>query len=287
MPTDCEHCGSNFDNDLAACPHCGANNPRHIFSARMKAMPTAVNVGLTKSAAKTKNGINTIRDEIDKPLEKYTMTTYVPDPDKKGQFIKVSKQSATTTVVFQNGEKLSFKTTDQMHSEMVALDHCFSVGEYGFQNGSVYAQYKITEKTYFTTEPHCGFCTVILRSIGMPLGTPTAGNGQMAGNGDYPLPEVLRKNIVFYANLVSGTDDGDLLPLKLLLNSFIKGTWYLVSGGDTVSDKGLVYDMNDENQDIPLVTWNEIVQCSQGEVIKALWAYLCKQIYETNKEAAH
>ena len=285
MPTDCLNCGSNYGNDLLHCPNCGEPNHRLTGGSRSKNLSAAVNAGLTRRGSKTRLAINTIRDSIPESLEHYTMQKLVPDPKHAGHSILVSAESATTTVKYANGEIVAYKTTLQMHSEMVALQAAYERGEYGFANGSIQAPYTLTTDHFSTSEPHCGFCSIILWSIGMPLCTPTAGNGKQAANFDFPLPKFLKQDAVFYANLISGSDDGSMIPLKLVLNSFFKTKqWALVVGDTTISDDREVYDLVGENQEMPLIRWETILEFE--DVMKRLWEEICRAIYETNKEAA-
>jgi hypothetical protein len=292
MPTICSSCGEDYSNDLEACPGCNTPNHRYERTRKQgqKRSHAEMSSVLTKSGSATRTAINGVRRSIAKPLIKYTMTTTsTVDPKRaksapeKGK----SNQSAITVVKFRGSRGKvtteSYTTTLQQHSEMVALEAGLDSERFRLVDGQV----RLPDRTpvpasAFQTElPHCGFCTIILQAAGLPLSKPTAGNGTMACNFNYPLPERLRTSAAFYARLLGESTGADGWgALKKLLNAFIGGgVWVLQAEGRSVADPEA------SAGDGFIIRWEEVVARDHGELLKQLWAHICQAIYETNKTA--
>jgi hypothetical protein len=82
-----------------------------------------------------------------------------------------------------------------MHSEMGALEAMLEK-RYKFSGGVICRKKddeQATKEVYSTTEPHCGFCTLFLQLLGLPLGKPTKGRYGYASHNNYPSQKSLRK----------------------------------------------------------------------------------------------
>ena len=83
-----------------------------------------------------------------------------------------------------------YSTHDQMHSEMCAID-----ANRPLQPGRTTGVSPNTRSSDFKTDlPHCGHCTFFLAQLALPMGTPTKGLFQLAGQDLYPLPDSLKTN---------------------------------------------------------------------------------------------
>ena len=291
MPTNCPRCGEGYANTEQHCPRCGEINPRIMAGRSIKKMrmsPGETNTANAASAGTNEAAISSIREQIDAPLQTYTHKKPAATQGKHGKHSNktaaASTQKATTTVTYADGTVHDHDTTLNMHSEMVALQAAHRDGEYRLLNGSIRAcaGYSITKRYFSTDVPHCGFCTVILSSLGMPLDKPTRGNYNFADHDNYPLPDFLRVSALFYANLLCGGTGSRLPALKRLLNHYFKGEWFLVAEGRTVSDRKLIMGKSD-NQTVKLLTWESIIAQEEGELLKKLWAYICRCIYQSNR----
>ena len=108
------------------------------------------------------------------------------------------------------------------------------------QNGIItWKDGSLIDSSCFTTEePHCGFCTLLLHILGLPLTKPTCGNYNQAVNCLYPLPVQVKRSPHVLARLLSGSSYTAFHLLKKILNAFIPlGREKWVSRvGDTLYD---------------------------------------------------
>jgi hypothetical protein len=92
-------------------------------------------------------------------------------------------------------EKKTYTTKLNMHSEMGALEAMLEK-RYKFSGGVICRKKddeQATKEVYSTTEPHCGFCTLFLQLMGLPLSKPTKGRYGYASHNNYPSQKSLRK----------------------------------------------------------------------------------------------
>ena len=200
-------------------------------------------------------------------------------------------QSATTTVSWPPADpvELEFTTAGQMHSEMRATGAMLADGSWTL-NGHLIAE-DVSGNAFSTNLPHCGWCTVMLVGLGLPIGTPTAGRYNYAANLDYPLPEVVRESpdLVFY--LIDSSGGNGAVWVKIALDACI-GTraeqWVLeLPDGDFATSTGVV---NDQPDDTAVLGWDDAMahviyanlRTVRGEctVLTLLWRLIYVAIYE-------
>jgi hypothetical protein len=196
-------------------------------------------------------------------------------------------KSATTTVHLRDGTKKVFKTTDQMHSEMCAIDWMISEGHWVVFLGTVIwaSDYsKVTSAQFVTTEPHCGFCTVFLIAAGLPLGRPTCGNHQLASRLNYQLPFALMTCPFFMSKVLGAGHYHSFPEIKQILNAFYNedpDTWLLEIGwGIMFNDKGFAFETGGR----AVVKWSDLVNYKNAEILFRVWVVVYEQILKTNKE---
>ena len=157
-------------------------------------------------------------------------------------------QQAVTTVNWPPQAPARYATTMQRHSEMVALAASTAAappppiwdvnadGVVVANNGHV-----ITGANYVTNLPHCGYCTVMVWMLGLPLGLPTAGRYNFAINLEYSVPANVFNNVELLARLFNSNAGGNaaLIRLKRMVNPFLQNPsaeWVLQIGAVFVSD---------------------------------------------------
>lgn len=158
-------------------------------------------------------------------------------------------QQAVTTVSWPPAAPIPYATTMQQHSEMVAVAGStaapapiWSVNAAGHvvaNNGAA-----IAGANYFTNLPHCGYCTVMLWILNLPLGAPTAGRYNLAVNLEYTVPANVFNNIDTLSRLINSNIGGNaaLVALKQMVNVFLQNapaTWVLQVGAVFVSAVGV------------------------------------------------
>lgn len=126
-------------------------------------------------------------------------------------------------------EKKIYTTKFNMHSEMGALEAMLEE-DYEFSEGAIRHKEdneRVTRKVYSTSEPHCGFCTLFLQLLDLPLSKPTKGKYNYASHNNYPLPKKLKENQEFLEHFLEyGSDDGE--PMKAVMGLAVsngKITW--------------------------------------------------------------
>ncbi|MEQ8479522.1 MAG: hypothetical protein RIC18_02615 [Hoeflea sp.] len=156
-------------------------------------------------------------------------------------------QKAETTVNWPPAQPEQYSTHMQMHSELVAVAASTGgatpiwalnpAGHVVANNGAA-----IGHANYFTDLPHCGYCTVMVWVLDLPLGAPTAGRYNLAVNLDYTVPANVRDNVDVLSRLFNVNAGGDaaLIVLKGIVNAFLQTPstdWVLQIGpGIFVSD---------------------------------------------------
>jgi len=188
------------------------------------------------------------------------------------------EQSATTTVLLPNTTEKSFRTTNLMHSEMMAINWMIDKGHWVVSGDGrvVWADGKaITRDQFKTAQPHCGFCTVFLIAAGLPVTKPTRGNFQVAARLAYQLPVELEVSAALLARMAGG-----FAVLKHLLNG-LKGdrAWVLRVGGQCYDENGLAQ----VPFGVTIVDWSTLENEPKRNTIYQLWKVVYWQILETNR----
>ncbi|MBV8101756.1 MAG: hypothetical protein JOZ31_21645 [Verrucomicrobia bacterium] len=131
-------------------------------------------------------------------------------------------QSAETTVKLKTGQTLDFRTYQQMHSEMRAIEKMLESGHWILRRGTVvWRDYsKIEADEFVTEEPHCGFCTFFLNTLNLPLTKPTYGCFQLASRLSYILPPDLETDAEFMARVLAK----DSVPVLRRSKKFLTGS---------------------------------------------------------------
>ncbi len=228
--------------------------------------------GVVEESAHINNSLDCLRGHSGKTFKDY---------DMKGA------KSATTTVTLRDGTKKVFKTIDQMHSEMLAIDWMLTNGYWTLYLGLVLwadDHSKIGPANFRTTQPHCGFCTVFLLAAGLPVGTPTYGNHQLASRLSYQLPTLLFSSPHYIARVLDNGCYCGFPALKRVLNALVNveaEQWVLsVYGWAYVDDK--TYVQPDSGKMI--VQWAELLEWKRGEIIYFAWKVIYERIKVTNSE---
>ena len=207
-------------------------------------------------------------------------------------------QQAVTTVNWPPAGPNAYATTMQQHSEMVALAastaapppppiwQVDAAGHAVANNGQA-----IGGANYFTNLPHCGYCTVMLWVLDLPLGAPTDGRYNLAVNLGYTVPANVFYNINVLARLVNGNVGGNaaLIVIKQLVNAFIQNapaTWALQVGPLFVTDAAVVAV---PPAGVEILDWNAAIghqvdvddpHFRQNTLLTTLWKIVFKGIYQ-------
>ncbi len=138
-------------------------------------------------------------------------------------------QKAETTVNWPPAPPERYATAMQEHSEMVAVAASTGgaapiwaldqAGHVVANNGAA-----IQHTNYFTDLPHCGYCTVMIWVLDLPLGEPTAGRYNLAVNLEYTVPANVRDSVDVLTRLLNGNQGGNaaLIVLKTMVNAFLQ-----------------------------------------------------------------
>ncbi len=191
-----------------------------------------------------------------------------------------------------------YTTTMQQHSEMVALAASTAapppppiwtvnvLGTVVANNGLA-----ITGANYVTDLPHCGYCTVMLWVLGLPLGLPTDGRYNHAVNLEYSVPANVFNNVELLARLFNSNAGGAaaLVVLKQVVNAFIQNAsadWFLQIGAVFVSDTGVTPAAP---AGALILDWNTAVghlvdvddpHFGENTLLTTLWKIIFKGIYQ-------
>lgn len=168
---------------------------------------------------------------------------------------------------------------------MMAVDWMLSNGHWKLSLGFIIWSDDSTEVTgeqFITSEPHCGFCTVMLQVLGLPHSRPTKGNYNYACNLNYPLPELIKRDANVLAKLLSKNSYCGFSKIKAVLNSLVnidKDKWVL-------NIKNLAF-VNEEHYVTPgegvlTLDWEVVIKQSSGEVLNQIWKLVFECIYQTN-----
>ena len=198
-------------------------------------------------------------------------------------------QSATTTVRLRNGTSLSFTTTDQMHSEMCAIQYMLDNREWFLLAGNLLWCHNgsaITLADFSTTEPHCGFCTIFLLAAGLPVGRPTYGNHQLASRHNYQLPRQLMQSPEYLGRVIGGNQYRSYPVLKALLNAFSNmppDSWVLeFQTGCYATETECYVEPNGRT----IVKLSDVIATDNAQLLWLIWVEIYKLIVSSNKEGA-
>lgn len=194
-------------------------------------------------------------------------------------------QKATTKVTLRNGTVKSFSTKDNMHSEMAAIQWMLDNGFWVLYLGNIIWSDNlspVSSDEFQTTEPHCGFCSVMLAILGLPLSKPTKGNYNMACNFNYPLPKIIKEDPYVLARLLSGNSYCGFNKIKAILNSLVnieKDKWVL-----SIQNLAFVNENHyvDPQQGVLTLDWLDVIKQSNGEVLNQIWRLVFECLYKTN-----
>ena len=194
-------------------------------------------------------------------------------------------QKATTRVTLRGGTVKSFSTKDNMHSEMVATQWMLNEGHWILSLGTIIWSDNFTAVSsdeFKTTEPHCGFCSIMLAVLGLPLSKPTKGNYNLACNFGYPVPKAIKEDPYVLARLLSGNSYCGFNKIKAILNSLVKiqkDKWVL-----SIQNLAFVNEDHyiDPGKNVLTLEWREVIKQSNGEVLSQIWKLVFECIYQTN-----
>ncbi len=169
------------------------------------------------------------------------------------------KQSATSKVIQPTaGGPITLVeevTTNNMHSEMVALFKSIQAGHASFMLGNFTFSPNLQ---FVTVEPHCGHCTFILYMLGLRnrLGLPTAGIYNLANNCQYPLPNMFAESEELLNRICNPTNAPNQNAIDWLNSLFVQ--------------KGVIS------------SWEEVkaTQNNSVNLLKILWTTVYECLYE-------
>lgn len=198
-------------------------------------------------------------------------------------------EAATTTVILPTQQPMAFKTKHSMHSEMCALDYMLENNHWVLRYGRVIKSSggPFTKGEFVTGQPHCGFCTIMLSTLGLPITLPTSGNHKKGGDGSYPVPRKIKNSPEVIVKLLNNGFYAHHL-LKKALNPYVnvKPEEWLLKINDfiIVSDAGPVY-IDSVTEDIytnfSIFVADEILKDSN--IIDDIWMFINNSIFSSNK----
>lgn len=204
-------------------------------------------------------------------------------------------KGAKTTVRWPGGEKslTTGQTQEQMHSEMEAIKFMLDQGHWIMINGEIFTRTgkQVAPTDFVTGEMHCGWCTLFLQLLGLPLGRPSDGNFNLATNLLYPLPAQVRNSPhVMYKLIFGGKEDSvkaqRILNLKLAFDKFMTfpcTEWYIrdFSGMCIASDASSArfVDPSSLRTDACIFTWDHLF--GMTVLLDAIWKHIYDGIYKS------
>lgn len=228
--------------------------------------------GAAIMSASIQQSLNGLREDCDTEFKTYNMQ---------------GAQSATTIVTMKDTTTRTFTTTNQQHSEMVAIEWMLDNGYWSVYLGVIVWSddfSSVTAAQFQTSQPHCGFCTIMLLAAQLPLSTPTCGNHKLASRLSYQIPVQLEVSPHFIARVLDRGCYCGFPALKRLLNVFVKAPaneWLLsIYHGACCDD--YTYTARDNSKVI--IEWEDLVEMSKREVIYLSWKIIFENIMLTNKE---
>jgi len=235
---------------------------KHSFR---KAETPAVNMNLTVHHAAVERSIWFFCERYDENTKEYNL---------KGSL------SACTTVQLRDGEKRVFKTTDLMHSEMLAIDKMIEERHWHLYCGRVvWIDGREIEPHQFTTvEPHCGFCTFFLSVLDLPLTNPTYGLSKLASRLSYKLPVELETNVHFLARVLDSGRFVGFEKIKRILNGFVplkSSEWVLKINSVLIDDNGYA----SEKPELHQISFDVLLEGNR-EVLYQIWKYIFGVLFQ-------
>src|SRR6185437_7412670 len=260
------NCGKSWDAPRGSFPLC-ITNPcplRAIRDEMLEDDPAAffrtsagpeTTQGVCLASGGIQNSLNSLRSGCSAPFKLYNME---------------GAKSAHTTVTLPDGNQFDFTTTNQMHSEMKAIEWMIDNGFWRVYLGHVVWTHDGTSVTlaqFSTTEPHCGFCTVFLIAAGLPVGRPTRGNHKLASRLNYQLPVELEISPHFIARVLDSGCYCGFPALKRLLNVFMRvpADRWILNIFDLAYVDDHTYVHRDDN--LLIVDWALLIDMHKREVI--------------------
>jgi hypothetical protein len=142
----------------------------------------------------------------------------------------------------------------------------------------------ISSAQFTTTEPHCGFCTVLLYAAGLPLAKPTWGSHKLASRLSYQLPVLMEIDLYFMARVLSGGISCSPTYVKKIMNLVISlkpKQWLLGFNGQWYDDNGqALFD----GTKVPVI-WDDFLNDPKRMRLYALWKEIYGVVFEGNKKA--
>ncbi len=204
------------------------------------------------------------------------------------------EQGAKTTVNWPPTAPIEYSTTAQEHSEMVALEGSFNRGIWNVNgNGLVVANNgtAINFTNYRTNLPHCGYCTIMLYTLGLPRGTDTKGRYNLAVNLEYMMPNSVVDSFNLLARMVNSNAAGNAgwIKIKKMVNAFIStppsAEWVLQVGANYVSDTTVTQNPGAAE----VLDWAEaklhsvdvnVSHFGRNSLLKTLWKVIYQATYD-------
>lgn len=159
--------------------------------------------------------------------------------EKFGPYSMNGVQSATSTVnmPYEKTGSIQKKTTLQMHSEMLVVRDMLDRNHWRIIDGKVFS---LVDYSFVTVQPHCGYCTLVLQVLGLPLSVATMQNYNLSSSFDYQLPPLLAKDFYFLNSFLNYGDTHSFLVMRKLLDNCFKTTdWLLSFEGMFINSQGL------------------------------------------------
>jgi hypothetical protein len=214
-----------------------------------------------------------------------------------GQFVPYNAggaQQAVTTVSWPPAPPVASATTQQQHSEMVALGKTLAppaiwqldnIGQVAAINGNA-----IDGINYFTNLPHCGYCTIMLYVLSLPRGLSTKGRYNLAVNLEYTVPDDVFNNFNLLARLVNSNTIGTTgwVVIKNMINPFIQNDsaeWVLEVEGRFVTDTTVEADPGEAT----VLAWTDakshrvdvnVNHFGKNSLLTTLWKFIYQGIYD-------
>ena len=169
-------------------------------------------------------------------------------------------ESAIATYTDSSGASFEKPTSaDNMHAEMCLAEQLLSGDVWKLEAGKITcATGAVSGMAFKTNVPHCGYCSVVLHVLGLPLTMASVTSHNKASEGIYPLPRQLVGDHAFLARMVGAgkNDRAAYEALKQILDVFVSGPR---AGAWVLEIEGQRYASGEGASATPIVvTWNQI-----------------------------
>lgn len=250
-------------------------------------------------------GVTTQRRSVQHPLNKHLQSQSGPvscssvglavSGIHKGiegiQEYKLNARNATTNTRWPGGQK-SFATAcsqPQMHSEMEAIKYMLANGHWIMINGEIFTSTgkAVSPQDFTTGDMHCGWCTLFIQVLGLPLSSPSDGNFNQAVNLGYPMPDCIKGSPFVLAKFISSTQTG-WLGLKLLFDKCLTQaaqSWYLKDYSGNIigtAENGLtahIVPPTEITNGMPIISWEQIIGL-HADLLNEVWRFVFNGIYQ-------